>query len=66
MVVDPAVVYCGAIVPGYSHSQQCISELAAQGSPAQRVISPAVAPCVKPSLSGGFAYHDAQEKANGR
>jgi hypothetical membrane protein len=33
-----AVVYCGAIVPGYSHSQQYISELAAQGSPAQRVM----------------------------
>jgi hypothetical membrane protein len=33
-----AVVYSGATVPGYSHSQQYISELAAQGSPTQRVM----------------------------
>jgi hypothetical membrane protein len=33
-----AVVYCGAIVPRYSHSKQYISELAAQGSPTQRVM----------------------------
>jgi hypothetical membrane protein len=33
-----ALVYSGSVFPGYSHSHQYISELAAQGSPTQRVM----------------------------
>jgi len=33
-----AVVYSGSVFPGYSHAHQYISELAARGSPSERVM----------------------------